>query len=368
VEGLRRLVFVGVVVSLCGAAVGTALASRSAPAAAPVHKLVPYPTAECLKEKLADGKPKNKLIGVACVDYRFGIYPERWTTLTNGRAVFDDPGYKNSFTWKVPATIGPGPAPLPLSITALDKSGGRSCPGIGIRGIGVKTGESYDFPLPVCADKINNPATSSASRTLHLMPPGSGPATLSVGIAPGMVFYYRYVPTTTATTGTTAGSTTKKCPTIRKTSMVRSPSQEPRCTFVLTYRFSFGRREASGDYAPNITLAGQGKLKGTNIKRLEPQEIASDDDENLIKWRDGSRSIVFDVKSAEYRNTAKSGTQLALVVTVFRSNVPACPKGKEMALVVESSPNTSVILPDCGIVQPNSPTGRADVDVEVKTD
>ena len=157
-------------------------ASRSAPAAAPVHKLVPYPKAECLKEKVQsrrredevraeeqDRRPRMRRLPLRDLPREVDDAHQTATPVFDQILV-----YKNTFTWTVPDDDRPGPGAAdaqasPPSTRAAD----APVPGSTSAASASRRGESPDFILPVCADKIKNPATSSGSRTLHLKPAGA---------------------------------------------------------------------------------------------------------------------------------------------------------------------------------------------------
>lgn len=313
VGGLRRLAgFLVVTSALCVASVGAAVASRDAVPAAPIHRLVPIPAKECPQPR--------KIVGRACVDYAGSTLLADWS-FSDGAASWDTTGATNTYRWTVPATIGPGEAPVMLGLTAVDKTGGRSCPAIGIRGIGVRAGEDVNLGLEKCADKINGPASASAAKTLHLRPPGLGTVYLLVGLQDGPQFLYRYV------------DAPKPKPPVAKPGSPKCarpawrPSASHGCRYTVSYAFRVVDKVGR-------VATGHGELTGTRLAGLDAVPPKVGDGGNLIRWKDGTRVVLLEVEAATYAKKPGRPTYLVLSAKVFASSSSSCKKGTDVQIIL----------------------------------
>lgn len=160
------------------------------------------------------------------------------------------------------------------------------------------------------------------------------------------------------------------CPALRRPSASTSLREaEPECEFTVVFDFGFKKHVLEN-------VSGHGRVTGTSLTKLKPVELASDDDENLIRIKRNGTRIVLDVTSASYRAPKQSGNawNLILVTTVFRSNDPKCPQGKQVTVHIfehHGSRKIGTSATACDEYFPRENTEnvdrRAKVNVTVKT-
>ena len=110
-------------------------------------------------------------------------------TYRDGSAIWHPTGWTTTYKWSLPARVTAAGAPITLALTAEAKRRSSICVAITARG-GLplkRAGRSSDLRL--CARRGKR---SAGSKTLTVVPAGSGPAYVLIGLEDGPQFIYKY--------------------------------------------------------------------------------------------------------------------------------------------------------------------------------
>ena len=167
---LRRLTWVLLVLLLGAAAVGAALASRTAAPPNPTFTLVQFPAKECPKPRV--------IVGKACVNKSEQILSADWT-YSDGSGTLHPTGWTTSYKWSVPAVVAPAGAAIKMEISGEAKDVGSICPGMGAGGGFPLKPAGQEVQFSTCAQ---HGETASATHTITVTTPSGGPVYILVGL------------------------------------------------------------------------------------------------------------------------------------------------------------------------------------------